>query len=125
MEKEKSLLQGIDTIIIRVSNILQSKQWYIDNLGLKQVWFEEKMKLAVLDTGSPTSITLWETGKAIVANSDTASFPIFKTEDVSYTREQLIKKGVKTSEVIADDYVQYIFFHDPDGNVLEACQVHE
>ncbi|PRY03147.1 hypothetical protein CLV24_12384, partial [Pontibacter ummariensis] len=26
---------------------------------------------------------------------------------------------------IEDDVVKYFFFYDPDGNVLEACQVHE
>jgi hypothetical protein len=75
MEKERSILQGIDTVIVRVSDIALSKQWYFETLGLKQLWYEEKMKLAVLDTGSPTSITLWQTDKPIEVNHETASYP--------------------------------------------------
>jgi hypothetical protein len=55
------LLQGIDTVIVRVSNIETSKEWYLVKLGLALLFEDAKMKLVVLDTNSPTSLTLWQT----------------------------------------------------------------
>ncbi len=58
---EIELLQGIDTVIVRVSNIAASKKWYLEKLGLALLFEDDKIKLAVLDTKGPTSLTLWET----------------------------------------------------------------
>ena len=72
------LLQGIDTVIVRVSNISSSKEWYLQKLGLVLLFDDDKMKLAVLDTNGPTSLTLWQTDKTIFINREKASCPIFK-----------------------------------------------
>ncbi len=121
---ETNLLQGIDTVIIRVSDIAVSRAWYETNLGLPSIWYDEKLKLVVLDTNSPTSLTLWQTGEKLAFAADTASYPIFKTPDAAALRAQLQEKKVSVGDLIADDHVNYFFFYDPDGNVLEACQVH-
>lgn len=120
----KKLLQGIDTVIVRVSNIDASMNWYINKLGLRSIWYEPNMKLAVLDTDSATSLTLWQTDEAIRINRNTASYPIFKTPDADALRQALLNNGIDAGELIQDDYVKYFFFYDPDGNVLEACEVH-
>ena len=119
------LLQGIDTVIVRVSNISSSKEWYLQKLGLALLFDDDKMKLAVLDTNGPTSLTLWQTGKTISINRETASYPIFKTPDADALKQELSKRGIEAGKIIQDDYVRYFFFYDPDGNILEACQVHE
>ena len=119
------LLQGIDTVIVRVSNIETSKDWYLNKLGLASLFEDANMKLVVLDTSGPTSLTLWQTSQAITANRDTASYPIFRTPDADALRQELLGRGIEAGEVIQDEYVRYFFFYDPDGNVLEACQVHE
>lgn len=124
MESKKSL-QGIDTIIIRVSDIEISKKWYQEKLDLKLIYDEPKLKLVVLDTGSPTSLTLWQTEKVIQNNPDTSSYPIFRTLDAKSANQELKGKGIKVGEVIDDGFVNYFHFFDPDGNILEACQVHE
>ena len=124
MEVNK-LLQGIDTVIIRVSDIEISKDWYQKKLGLLPVWDDPKMNLVVLDTNSATSLTLWQTKKKISIDQETASYPIFKTPDASALREALIVSGIQVGEIIQDIHVKYFFFYDPDGNILEACQVHE
>ena len=118
------LLQWIDTVIVRVSNIDASLDWYVNKLGFKSIWYESNMKLTVLDTNSATSLTLWQTNEAINVNRHTASYPIFKTPDAGALRRQLVNSGIDAGEVIQDDYVKYFFFFDPDGNVLEACEVH-
>jgi catechol 2,3-dioxygenase-like lactoylglutathione lyase family enzyme len=123
--KEMKLLQGIDTVIVRVSNIEMSKNWYVNKLGLTSIWDEPNMKLVVLDIAGPTSLTLWQTDHALHVNKNTASYPIFRTPDAEALRAELMNRGIETGEVVQDNYVKYFFFFDPDGNVLEACQVHE
>jgi len=120
-----NLLQGIDTIIVRVSNIAASKKWYSEKLGMALLFEDDKMKLAVLDTKSPTSLTLWQTKKTVSVNRDTASYPIFKTPNADALKKELSKRGIEVGEIIQDDYVKYFFFYDPDGNILEACQLQE
>lgn len=126
MEKNNHhLLQGIDTIIIRVKDIETSKKWYQEKLELTSLWDDPKMKLVVLDTKGPTSLTLWQTNEKISIQRETASYPIFKTPDATALKEELLSRGIETGDIIQDDYVKYFFFYDPDGNVLEACQVHD
>lgn len=116
-------LQGIDTVIIRVSNLEISKKWYTENLNLNVIWEDPILKLAVLETGGPTSLTIWQTDKVINFDRDTSSYPIFRTFDAIQLRKELIDKGVNVSELIEDSSVKYFLIYDPDGNVIEACQV--
>jgi catechol 2,3-dioxygenase-like lactoylglutathione lyase family enzyme len=122
---QSKALQGIDTIIVRVSSIQVSKIWYTEKLDLKPIWEDDKLKLIVFDTGGPTSLTLWQTDKKIEINKETTSFPIFKTEDAFAAKQILNEKGVETSEINDDEFVKSFTFQDPDGNVLEACEVLE
>lgn len=119
----KRLLQGIDTIIIRVSDCQQSKKWYQEKLELGLLFEDASANLAVLDTGGPTSITLWQTKQKVLINPGTASYPIFKTSDAAALRDELTQKKVEVKEMMQDEYVKYFFFSDPDGNVLEACEI--
>jgi len=120
----KKILQGIDTVIVRVSDIERSKRWFQDRLELVSMWDDPAMRLVVLDTGGPTSLTLWQTDQAIANNRDTSSYPIFRISDATAARQELQNKGVDVGDVIEDGVVRYFQFYDPDGNVLEACQVH-
>ncbi|HEU5146209.1 MAG TPA: VOC family protein [Chryseosolibacter sp.] len=117
-------LQGIDTIILRVSDIEQSKLWYFRKLGFPSIHEDDKLRLAVLDTSGPTSLTLWETIEEIKINPQTASYPIFRTADASVAHQKLQEQGVSVGDLITDHVVTYFTFSDPDGNILEVCQVH-
>ncbi len=125
MNRKTKALQSIDTIIIRVSDIQKSKRWYVDNLDLSPVYEDNNINLLVLDTGGQVSLTLWQTDEKIEVNKNTASYPIFRTENAASANEELKSKGINVSDVIDDGAVKYFTFFDPDGNVLEACQVHE
>lgn len=125
MSVENKPLSGIDTVIIRVSDIEVSKQWYIETLGFNTLWEDKEMKLVVLDTGSQPGLTLWQTEHKISINKETASYPIFRTENANNAKIILEQKGVNTDEIITDSHVTYFRFYDPDGNVIEACEVHE
>lgn len=120
----KAPLQGIDTIIIRVSNVERAKKWYQEKLSLKPIYDDPILNLVVLNSGGPTSLTLLQTEKPIQNNPDTSSYPIFKTLDANSAYRQLKEKDVKVGEVIFDDSVSYFHFFDLDGNMLEVCQVH-
>ena len=120
----KPFLQGIDTIILRVSNINEAKVWYPAKLGFKNIYEDEKLRLVVLDTFSPTSLTLWETDEKIAPNPKTASYPIFKTFNAKDAHDALRRLDVAANDLITDHVVTYFNFFDPDGNMLEVCQVH-
>uniref|UniRef100_A0A832G883 VOC family protein n=1 Tax=Ignavibacterium album TaxID=591197 RepID=A0A832G883_9BACT len=122
---DKKLLQGIDTVIIRVSDVNLSKKWYSEKLGLTPIWDDSNLKLVVMDTGSPTSLTLWQTDEKIHSNKNTASYPIFRTLDAKASRNELLNNGVDVSEIIEDEVVKFFQIYDPDGNILEACEVHQ
>ncbi len=124
MAADPKPLQGIDTILLRVSNIERSKLWYSDKLGFGVLWYSPEQRLVVLDTGTPPSLTLWQTNAAIQINTAATPFPIFRTENAAHARDVLEKRGVAVSELIDDGIVVFFQFFDPDGNVLEACQVH-
>lgn len=119
-----SLLQGVDTIILRVKNIESSRKWYTEKLGLKAEWEDMILKLVVLNTGGPTSITIWQTDEHVVASKEGSAYPIFRTPAAEKSRAALVAKGVSADPVITDHVVTYFRFYDPDGNILEACQVH-
>ncbi|HEY1023306.1 MAG TPA: VOC family protein, partial [Flavisolibacter sp.] len=119
-----NLFQGIDTVILRVSNIDISREWYVAKLELTVQYEDKNLKLVVLATKSTTSLTLWQTEDVMTVNPNTASYPIFKTPDAQALQMALSERGIQVGEIIQDAYVRYFIFYDPDGNILEACQVH-
>lgn len=120
----KNFLQGIDTVIMRVSDIQKSIEWYTQKLGLKVLYRDERLKLAVLDTFSPTSLTLLETDEKAQPNPRRASYPIFRTDEIQEAHRLLTSLGVNVGELITDQVVTYFTFYDLDDNILEVCQVH-
>jgi hypothetical protein len=97
----------------------------MEKLGFKSIHEDVKLKLVVLDTFSPTSLTIWETEDKIQNNQNTTSYPIFKTINADAVHRHLKNSGVKTGDLITDHAVTYFTFYDLDDNVLEACQVHK
>jgi catechol 2,3-dioxygenase-like lactoylglutathione lyase family enzyme len=57
--KTANLIQGIETIIVRVSDYATSLKWFTDNLGFKLQYEDLDLKLGVLNTGGATSLTLY------------------------------------------------------------------
>lgn len=125
MEKPEKLFEGIDTIIIRVTDLRKSIKWYTQKLGLKVIFEDAAMHLAVLDSGSDVSITLWETTEKIITNRNTNSYPIFKSSNASRDYSILEMRKVKTDMLHEADGVTFFNFYDPDGNILEACEIKE
>jgi catechol 2,3-dioxygenase-like lactoylglutathione lyase family enzyme len=121
----KQFLHGIDTVILRVSNLEASKTWYTKRLGLKSIYEDLNHKLVVLDAFGPVSLTIWETSERIDINPLSASFPIFKTFDAAEAHTELKKLDVVVGDLTKDNGVIFFTFFDLDNNVLEVCQVHD
>lgn len=119
-----NFLQGIDTLILRVADIERSKNWYTQKLSFAVLHEDDIHKLAVLDTHGSVSITIWQTDEPIHINSKTAAYPIFRAANAREVHDHLLAQGVPAGEIITDHAVTYFTFHDPDGNILEVCQVH-
>lgn len=125
MEKPAKLFDGIDTIIIRVTDLKKSVKWYKQNLGLEIIFEDTSLHLAVLDSGSEVSITLWETTEKIITNRNTATYPIFKSSNASRDYSILQMRKVKVDELHEAEGITFFNFYDPDGNILEACEIRE
>ncbi|MCG7860216.1 hypothetical protein MD537_24765, partial [Flavihumibacter sediminis] len=67
-------------------------------------------QLAVLDTKSATSLTIWQTDQPIAAKSTTSSYPIFRTSNAVLALDQLKVNGVQVSDLITDHAVTYFTF---------------
>lgn len=124
-KKSSPLFEGIDTVIIRVSNYLVSKKWYKDKLGMEVIFEDHTSKLVVFDTGSPTSLTIWQTDEKTVPQKERNSYPIFRTSDAAASSTELVKKDVNVDELVEAEGIKFYRFYDPDGNLFEACEVLE
>jgi catechol 2,3-dioxygenase-like lactoylglutathione lyase family enzyme len=118
------LFRRIDTVILRVSKLEAAVRWYESVLGLLAMHHDDTARLAVLALDG-TSLTLWErgAGEAAPAATATATYPIFATDDAAGAREHLAAHGVAVGALESGEGVRFFRFADPDGNVLEACEV--
>lgn len=115
----------LDTVLFRVRDIGQAMAWYREKLGFAEPYFDAAERLAVFDLGGATSLTIWELQEEPEGQPEQrfTPFPIFAVEDARTTRQLLLERGVPVGEVIEGPGVLYFTFRDPDGNLLEACQV--
>jgi hypothetical protein len=121
------MIKKLDTTILRVSDVYKSKKWYEEKMELTPQYFDEGEKLVVFDAGQNSSLTVWQIkpGEHLTPSTSSSCYPIFSVDSAQDTRDQLLKKGVKASELIRGNGVIYFHIFDPDENLLEACQVHE
>ncbi|HEY0875009.1 MAG TPA: VOC family protein [Vicinamibacterales bacterium] len=117
---------GLDTVLIRVTNVEAARDWYRAAFGFDEPYFDAAERLAVFSLGGTTSLTLWELkpGEGLPPRTQSATFPIFSVKDAKETRELLAGRGVDVGPLAGGGGVTFFTFRDPDGNLLEACQVH-
>jgi len=125
MAEPGALFAGLDTVLLRVRDVDAAEVWYRERLGLTRTFADAGERLVVLDVGGPTSLTLWELKADELPPGVGAArpFPIFRVADARATRRLLLERGVPVAEVVAGGGVTTFQFFDPDGNVLEACQI--
>jgi catechol 2,3-dioxygenase-like lactoylglutathione lyase family enzyme len=117
--------EGLDTVLLRVHDLDAATAWYETRLGLARTFADPAERLVVLDVGGATSLTLWAPKRGEVpAPADAARpFPIFRVSDARAAWARLRDRGVGVGELTTAGGVTSFRFRDPDGNVLEACQV--
>ena len=59
-----------------------------------------------------------------VSSREASTFPIFSVKDATETRRLLAVRGVDVGPLVDGGAVTFFTFKDPDGNLLEACEVH-
>jgi catechol 2,3-dioxygenase-like lactoylglutathione lyase family enzyme len=116
---------GLDTVLLRVHDLDAAAAWYETRLGLARTFSDPTERLVVLDVGGATSLTLWalKQGEAPASADAARPFPIFRVRDARAAWSKLRDRGVGVGELTAAGGVTSFRFRDPDGNVLEACQV--
>jgi catechol 2,3-dioxygenase-like lactoylglutathione lyase family enzyme len=117
---------GLDTVLVRVTNIEAARDWYRTAFGFDEPYFDPAERLAVFPLGGTTSLTLWELkpGEIPPPRTQTATFPIFSVKDAKATRDLLTGRGVDVGPLVDGGGVTFFTLRDPDGNLLEACEVH-
>lgn len=119
------IFSRLDSVVLRVRDLEHSKSWYESNLGFSTSYVDSQERLAVLDLGGRTNLTLWELkrGEALSPPGFANAFPIFLADDAVQTRQRLQDSGVKVETLQQSSGVSFFGFFDPDGNRLEVCQV--
>lgn len=122
----KALFSRIDTVIIRVRDLKQSKAWFQEVLGLLPVHEDVQENLVVFGLESGSSLTVWQLkNNEEVEEGGRAqrSYPIFFSDNIQAVYQQLVEYGVKITSIQGEEGgVRWFQFFDPDGNTFEVCQ---
>lgn len=122
----KALFSRIDTVILRVRDLKQSKTWFQEVLGLPAVHEDMQENLVVFGLESGSSLTIWQLkNNEEVEEGKRAqrSYPIFYSDNIEVVYQQLVEHGVKTTAIQGEEgNVRWFQFFDPDGNTFEVCQ---
>jgi len=121
-----ALFSRIDTVIVRVRDLKQSKAWFQGVLGLAVAHEDTQENLVVFGLESGSSLTVWQLkeGEEVEdARRSQRSYPIFYSDNIQTVYQKLIEGGVKTSSIQGEaGDVRWFQFFDPDGNTFEVCQ---
>ena len=115
-------LKNINHITYNVKDKDAALQWYQEVLGLKQIpkmVNSDHLYWLQLPSGAMVHI---------IENVDAPSAPshhtAFEVDDIEASREDLIKKGIETTDIqTRNDGQRAFYLNDPDGNRIEICTV--
>ncbi len=117
----------LDTIIVRVKNMEEAKNWYIENLNFFPVYSDEESKITIFDMAGTTTLTLWQfdetdTGETINQGN---TYAVFNCENAEQVYKSLKKKRVTVDNFTASEDVSLFNFYDLDGNKFEVIEINE
>jgi len=116
-ERGIRLIERIDTICLRVSNLEEASKWYQETLDLQESYKGDTYR--ILRIGSSDIPLTLEEGKPV--SSEQQSYPIFFTKDIHSAYEKLKAKGVNVSKIQHDEPNHFFTFYDEDHNKLQLC----
>ncbi|WP_156290031.1 VOC family protein [Oceanobacillus salinisoli] len=114
-----SLIDRIDTICLKVSNIEQSSKWYQEVLGFKEIFKGDNY--LILGVGSSEIPLTLEKETVNHASKRNQVYPIFYTRNIEEAYKKLQKYKVKTSDIQNDGINQFLDLYDLDENRLQVC----
>ena len=117
-----SLLKGLNTVSVAVTNWAAAKAFYHDTLGLPILFdIEEAGWCEFGEAGQTTlAINLWRDATPPVRGG---TIPVFNVDDCIQAAAELRKRGVKVEDpVTIPGMVIYADVHDPEGNLFQIAQ---
>ncbi|HTP11445.1 MAG TPA: VOC family protein [Anaerolineae bacterium] len=117
-----SLLKGLNTVSVAVTNWAQAKKFYHDTLGLPILMDIEEAGWCELGEGGHTTLALnlWRDATPPVRGG---TIPIFTVDDCVQAVAELRRRGVKCGDpVTIPGMVAYADVHDPEGNLFQIAQ---
>ena len=121
------IFNRLDTIIVRVKNLEESKNWYIENLNFFPVYSDDESKITVFDMAGTTTLTLWQFDEKETTKEQNHAntYAVFNCDNAEQTFKSLRKKGVAVDNFAASEEVSLFNFYDPDGNKFEVIEINE
>jgi len=114
-------LTGVNHVVYAVKNMERAKRFYTEILGLTEVpTAVDADHIAWFMCGSGTMVHL------VVSDVAPVPRPIhvaFEVDDLDSAMESLVANGVTIIRGPGErsDGQRFIFFHDPEGNLVEIC----
>lgn len=121
------IFNRLDTIIVRVKNLEESKNWYIENLSFFPVYSDEESKIVVFDLAGTTTLTLWQIDENETPNNISRgnTYAVFNCDNAEQIYKSLKKKGIVVDNFTTSEDVSLFNFYDPDGNKFEVIEINE
>ncbi len=115
----------IELVAIPVTDVDRSKAFYVDQVG-----FNADHDHQVTDTLRFVQLTPPGSACSIVMGTEITDMPPgsqhgvqVDVSDVAAAREQLVSRGVATSEIDVQPWGSFVTFSDPDGNTWALQQL--
>ena len=121
-------LSGIGHVLLRVSDVERSRAFYSTILGLKVVEEDpEHGGIFMALAGQGHTLDIFQADEAAAAPRRTGSevgvhhvaFQVDSDEALKDAYFTLLEHGVKVTRAVDHVSQKSIYFHDPDGNLLE------
>ena len=121
------IFNRLDTVIVRVKNLEESKNWYIENLSLFPVYSDDDSKIVVFDLAGTTTLTLWQFDENETTKEQNRgnTYAVFNCDNAEQIFKSLKKKGVAVDNFATSEDVSLFNFYDPDGNKFEVIEINE
>ncbi|QYF88540.1 glyoxalase superfamily protein [Arthrobacter sp. PAMC25284] len=115
----------LEVVTVPVSDVDRAKTFYVDQAGFNADYDERPMEgirfVQLTPPGSGCSIAIGE--GLTEAPPGTAAELMLVVSDIQAAHSQLKDKGVDVSDVEIQDWGQFVYFSDPDGNKWAVQQL--
>ncbi|MFD1018594.1 VOC family protein [Thalassobacillus hwangdonensis] len=110
--------KAVNQINIMVSDIVQSRKWYENHIGLTVKHDYDQTVVLQFPEPSPTYVCLIEGPGSFSPERVAGTYPVFEIDEIQadQLKESLVSEGVE----VVEGSKGHFKFKDPDGNVLEA-----